>query len=171
MEAAVAGVITRELREAAEYEGIAPEALASLVASGKAAIPANRSHRSLKARAVGRTLKTKINVNLGTSRDACDQDAEMEKVRTALALGADAIMDLSSSGDTRTFRRKLVEASPAMIGTVPAYDAVVQYAKPLREITADEWIAVVAGHAEDGVSRGSPASCRAGDPSSSPGWR
>jgi phosphomethylpyrimidine synthase len=151
MEAAAAGVITRELREAAEYEGIAPEALASLVAEGKAAIPANRSHHSLKARAVGRTLKTKINVNLGTSRDASDQDAEMEKVRTALALGADAIMDLSSSGDTRTFRRKLVEASPAMIGTVPAYDAVVQYAKPLREITADEWIAVVAGHAEDGV--------------------
>ncbi|HNY17069.1 MAG TPA: phosphomethylpyrimidine synthase ThiC [Treponemataceae bacterium] len=151
MEAAKAGVITRELREAAEYEGIAPEALASLVASGQAAIPANRAHHSLRARAVGRTLKTKINVNLGTSRDASDQDTEMEKVRTAIALGADAIMDLSSSGDTRTFRKKLIEASPAMIGTVPAYDAVVQYAKPLREITADEWIAVVLGHAKDGV--------------------
>ena len=151
MEAAASGVITRELREAAEYEGIAPEALASLVASGQAAIPANRAHHALRARAVGRTLKTKINVNLGTSRDACDQEAEMEKVRTALALGADAIMDLSSSGDTRTFRKKLIETSPAMIGTVPAYDAIVQYAKPLREITADEWIAVVADHAKDGV--------------------
>lgn len=151
MDAARAGIITREVREAAKHEGIEPETLAALVARGHAVIPANTAHSSLAPRAVGRTLKTKINVNLGTSGDACDHDAEMEKVRVAIALGADAIMDLSSSGDTRTFRRKLVVESPAMIGTVPAYDAVVHYAKPLRDITDDEWIAVVRMHAEDGV--------------------
>ncbi len=151
MDAARAGIVTREVRAAAEYEGIEPALLASLVARGHAVIPANAAHSSLVPRAVGRTLKTKINVNLGTSRDECDHKAEMEKVHVAIALGADAIMDLSSSGDTRTFRKKLVAESPVMIGTVPAYDAVVHYAKPLREITDDEWIAVVRMHAEDGV--------------------
>lgn len=151
IEAARAGTMTGELRAAAEHEGIPPERLAALVAEGRAAIPANRAHRSLAPRAVGRELKTKINVNLGTSRDACDLDIEMEKVREAIALGADAIMDLSSAGDTGAFRRRLVAESPSMIGTVPAYDAVVRYAKPLREITGDEWIDVVRAHAEDGV--------------------
>ena len=151
MEAAKEGIITPEIALAAKHEGIESEALAALVARGHAAIPANPRHASLAPRAIGRTLKTKINVNLGTSRDSCDQTAEMEKVRAAIALGADAIMDLSSSGDTRTFRTRLVAESPAMIGTVPAYDAVVHYNKPLREITSSEWIDIVRMHAEDGV--------------------
>jgi phosphomethylpyrimidine synthase len=151
MEAAKEGIITPEIALAAKHEGIESVALAALVARGHAAIPANPRHASLAPRAIGRTLKTKINVNLGTSRDSCDQTAEMEKVRAAIALGADAIMDLSSSGDTRTFRTRLVAESPAMIGTVPAYDAVVHYNKPLREITSSEWIDIVRMHAEDGV--------------------
>jgi len=151
MEAAKEGIITPEIALAAKHEGIESIALAALVARGHAAIPANPRHASLAPRAIGRTLKTKINVNLGTSRDSCDQTAEMEKVRAAIALGADAIMDLSSSGDTRTFRTRLVAESPAMIGTVPAYDAVVHYNKPLREITSSEWIDIVRMHAEDGV--------------------
>lgn len=60
-------------------------------------------------------------------------------------------MDLSSYGDTRTFRRKLTETSPAMIGTVPIYDAVVYYHKPLGQITSQEWLDIVKMHAEDGV--------------------
>ena len=151
MEAARKGNITPEIRAAAEYEGIAAEELAALIACGKAALPANKNHKTLVPRAVGRTLKTKINVNLGTSRDCSDQTLEMEKVHTAIKLGADAIMDLSSWGDTQPFRRRLVQESPAMIGTVPIYDAVVFYNKPLKDITAKEWIDVVRMHAEDGV--------------------
>ena len=60
-------------------------------------------------------------------------------------------MDLSSYGDTQKFRRKLIDECPAIIGTVPIYDAVVYYNKPLRTITAKEWIDVVRMHAEDGV--------------------
>ena len=151
MAAAKRGIITNEIREAAAYEGITPEALAGLIASGHAALPANRTHTALCPRAVGRTLKTKINVNLGISGDCADLDTELEKVHEAVKLGADAIMDLSSSGDTRIFRRKIVETTPAMIGTVPAYDAVLRYKKPLADITADEWIDIVRIHAEDGV--------------------
>ena len=49
-------------------------------------------------------------------------------------MGAEAIMDLSSCGDTQKFRRLLTEKCPAMIGTVPIYDAVVYYHKPLIQI-------------------------------------
>ena len=76
---------------------------------------------------------------------------EYEKVRSAVEMGAEAIMDLSSYGDTRSFRRKLTADCPAMIGTVPIYDAVVYYHKPLAQITAEEWLDIVRMHAEDGV--------------------
>ncbi len=146
-----AGRITDAVRAAAEHEGIDAGHLASLVAKGTAAVPANRKHAALKPRAVGRELKTKINVNLGISRDCPDVEAELAKVRGAIDLGADAVMDLSSSGDTGPFRRRLVEISPVMIGTVPAYDAVIRLDKALKDITADEWIDTVRAHAEDGV--------------------
>ena len=74
-------------------------------------------------------LKTKINVNLGTSRDCLDLDVEMAKVMEAVNMGAESIMDLSSFGDTKTFRRKLTHECPAVIGTVPIYDAVVYIIK------------------------------------------
>ena len=76
---------------------------------------------------------------------------EMEKVRYAVDMGAEAIMDLSSFGDTQTFRRKLVEECPAILGTVPIYDAVVYYNKALKDITTQEWLEVFRMHAEDGV--------------------
>jgi len=78
-------------------------------------------------------------------------DRELEKVNSAVALGAQSIMDLSAYGDTRLFRRKLTAECPAMIGTVPIYDAVVSYHKPLKEITGEEWLRVVEMHAQDGV--------------------
>ncbi len=151
MENARKGIVTAEVHEAALYENMDSAALAQLVACGRAAIPANKAHRSLKPRAVGRTLKTKINVNLGTSRDFLDIPGEMKKVHEAIRLGADAIMDLSSWGDTAAFRRELIAHSPAMIGTVPAYDAPVRLKKPLKDITAREWIDTVRVHAMDGV--------------------
>ena len=60
-------------------------------------------------------------------------------------------MDLSSYGDTQAFRRKLTAECPAMIGTVPIYDAVVYYHKALKDITAEEWLKIVEMHAKDGV--------------------
>ncbi len=151
MDAARKGIITDELKAVAEYENMDIRELVDLVAKGKVVIPANKNHKSLKPYGIGKKLKTKINVNLGTSKDCLDTDVEMEKVMNAVNLGAEAIMDLSSFGDTKKFRRKLIEKCPAMIGTVPIYDAVVYYNKPLRSITSKEWIDVVRMHAEDGV--------------------
>ncbi len=151
MDAARKGIITDELKVVADYEDISVCELVDLVAKGQVVIPANKNHKSLKPYGIGKKLKTKINVNLGTSKDCLDTEVEMEKVMNAVNLGAEAIMDLSSFGDTQTFRRKLIEECPAMIGTVPIYDAVVYYNKPLRSITSKEWIDVVRMHAEDGV--------------------
>lgn len=151
MDAARKGILTREMSLVAGKEQFDTNELMNLVAEGKIVIPANKNHTCLKPNGIGSMLKTKINVNLGTSRDCMDLNMELEKVSDAVKLGAESIMDLSSFGDTRTFRRRLTKECPAIIGTVPIYDAVVYYHKPLKEITSREWIDIVKMHAQDGV--------------------
>lgn len=151
MEAARRGIITSEMKAVAEKEHIEAEKLMGLLAEGRAIIPCNRLHTAISPNGLGSMLRTKINVNLGTSRDMTDLEMEFQKVRSAVEMGAEAIMDLSSFGDTRKFRRCLTEKCPAMIGTVPIYDAVVYYNKPLAQITAAEWIDIARMHAMDGV--------------------
>jgi len=151
MDAARKGIVTPEMEAAAAKEEMDVKELMELMAKGQAIIPANKRHTSLSPAAIGSKLKTKINVNLGISRDCKDMDVEVAKVNSAVAMGAESIMDLSSYGDTRTFRRRLTSECPAIIGTVPIYDAVVYYHKPLKEITSQEWLDIVKMHAEDGV--------------------
>ncbi|HEY8344233.1 MAG TPA: phosphomethylpyrimidine synthase ThiC [Bacillota bacterium] len=151
MEAARKGVITEELKEVAQKERMTVEELRPLVAAGKVVICANKNHKCLDPQGIGSMLKTKINVNLGVSRDCRDYDLEMEKVMEAVKMGAHAIMDLSSHGDTRQFRRRLTAECPALIGTVPVYDAVIHYQRDLDQLTARDLIEVVRLHAEDGV--------------------
>ena len=135
----------------AKKEKMREEELRELVAQGKVAIPANVGHTSLDPEGVGSMLRTKINVNLGVSRDCKDYDVEMEKVLSAVDLGAEAIMDLSSHGNTQPFRQKLTSECPAMIGTVPVYDRVIHYQRDLGTLTAQDFIDVVELHAKDGV--------------------
>ena len=151
MDAARKGIVTEEIRRVAEKEYMAAGDLMKLVAEGKVAIPANRLHTSLNPEGVGSMLRTKINVNLGVSRDCKDYNIEMEKVMSAVNMGAEAIMDLSSHGNTQPFRRKLTGECPAMIGTVPVYDSVIHYQRDLATLTAQDFIDVVRLHAEDGV--------------------
>jgi len=151
MDAARKGIVTKEIELVAQKEQMPVEKLIKLMAEGKVIIPCNKLHKSIEPNGLGSMLKTKINVNLGTSRDMEDIEMELEKVQSAVNMGAEAIMDLSSYGDTRTFRRLLTQKCPAMIGTVPIYDAVVYYHKPLMKITSKEWIDIVRMHAEDGV--------------------
>ena len=119
MDAARKGIVTKEMERVAQKEQMDVEKLRGLVAEGKVAIPANKLHTCLDVNGIGSMLKTKINVNLGTSRDWKDMDMEMEKVNDAVKMGAESIMDLSSFGDTQKFRRKLTAECPAIIGTVP----------------------------------------------------
>ncbi len=151
MEAARKGIITEELKKVAEKERMTVDELMSLVAAGKVVICANKKHKCIDPQGIGSMLKTKINVNLGVSKDFKDYDIEIKKVMEAVKMGAHAIMDLSSHGDTIPFRRRLTSECAAMIGTVPVYDSVIHYQKDLEALTAKDFIDVVRLHAEDGV--------------------
>lgn len=151
MEAARRNIVTKELEIVAKKENMTVEDLMPLVAAGKVVIPANKNHKCLDPEGIGSMLRTKINVNLGISKDVKDYDIEMEKVNWAIDLGAHAIMDLSSHGNTQPFRKKLVEECPAMLGTVPVYDSVIHYQRDLKTLTAKDFVEVIRLHAEDGV--------------------
>lgn len=151
MDAARKNIITPQIKTVAEKEHMPAERLMKLVAEGKVAVCANKNHTCLDPEGIGSMLRTKINVNLGVSRDCKDYDIEMKKVMSAVNLGAEAIMDLSSHGDTRPFRRKLTHECPAMIGTVPVYDSVIHYQRDLGDLSAKDFIDVIRLHAEDGV--------------------
>ena len=138
MDAARKGIVTPQMETVAKKEYRTVEEIRQLVAEGKVAIPANKHHECL-------------NVNLGVSRDCKDYNIEMQKVMSAVNMGAEAIMDLSSHGNTQPFRQKLTHECPVMIGTVPVYDSVIHYQRDLATLTAQDFIDVVRLHAEDGV--------------------
>ncbi|PYG89860.1 phosphomethylpyrimidine synthase [Ruminiclostridium sufflavum DSM 19573] len=151
MEAAKKGIITKEMLSVAAKEHIKEEKIRESVACGRVAIPANIKHKSLSPEGIGEGLRTKINVNLGISGDSIDYTREMEKVDLAIKFGVEAIMDLSNYGKTNTFRTQLISRSPAMIGTVPMYDAIGYLEKDLMDIKAADFLKVVEAHAEEGV--------------------
>lgn len=151
IDAARSGTITKEMKRVAEKERKTPEEIRARVAAGTIAIPANINHKNLDPEGVGTGLRTKVNVNLGISGDLIDPEVELEKVRVALELGAEGIMDLSNHGKTQEFRMQLLEMAPVMIGTVPMYDAIGYLEKALISITPQDFLDVVRRHAEDGV--------------------
>lgn len=151
MEAAKHGFVTDEMKIVAEKEGVSTDYLLEKIAIGEIIIPRNKNHNSISPEGIGTGLKTKINVNLGISKDINDMELEMKKVDMALSLGAEAIMDLSNYGKTQEFRKKLIEKSTVMIGTVPMYDAVGFLDKGLSFIKPEEFLDVVRNHAENGV--------------------
>ena len=151
MDAAKRGIVTPEIETVACKENRPVEFIMERVAKGTIAIPANINHKSLSAEAVGDGTRVKINVNLGISGDCKDYEMELRKVRMAIDMGAESIMDLSNYGKTNTFRKQLIDMSPAMIGTVPMYDAIGYLEKDLLEITAKDFLRVVEAHAQEGV--------------------
>lgn len=151
MDAARKGIVTPQMEQVLEQEDIGRDELLAGVAAGRVAIPANRNHHCLRAAGVGQGLKTKINVNLGVSKDVCSFEAELNKARLAMQYQADAIMDLSVSGNTEEFRKRLVGEVPVMIGTVPIYDTLTRTGKPTEQISIDEWFETVEIHARNGI--------------------
>jgi phosphomethylpyrimidine synthase len=151
MNAARKGILTKEMEDVLKDEVITKEELMEKIACGKIVIPANKNHKNLRGIAIGEGLKTKVNVNLGVSEDACNPEGELEKAKMAIEMKADAIMDLSTFGDTAKHRRKLVEEIPVMLGTVPMYDAVAKYGKNIGDMTVEDLFEVVEQHAQEGI--------------------
>jgi len=147
------GITTEEIRVAALSEGIAPEKLAEDIAAGVSVIPRNTIH-PIKPIAIGRGLTTKINANIGTSKDRVSFDDEMEKLDILVKYGADAVMDLSTGGPVKDLRRLLLNKSPIAVGTVPIYEAAIFAAETygsIAKMTPDDLFHVIEEHAKEGV--------------------
>jgi phosphomethylpyrimidine synthase len=154
LKAARKGVVTEEMKLCAQQEGVSPEFVRRGVEDGTIVVIRNNIHRTVEPLAIGRGLRTKINANIGTSRDRVDPAMELEKVRICMAAGADAIMDLSTGGDIRAIRKAIISASLPVIGTVPIYQAAAQMLAERRaivEMTDDDMFRAIEENGEDGV--------------------
>ncbi len=155
LSAARRGTITDEMKQVASDEGVTPEWLRSKIATGAIIIPANNSRPQKVHRVgIGKGLKTKVNVNIGTSTLKVDLNEEIEKAKIAVKHHADTIMDLSDGGDVGAIRRALLEAAPITFGTVPIYEAynhgVEKHKNPL-DLTEDDFLNAFENNAKDGV--------------------
>lgn len=146
--------ITPEMKRIAADEGLEPEYIRERIAEGKIVIPANHKRTATKVCGIGAGLRTKVNANIGTSADYANIASEMDKLRAAEEAGADAVMDLSTGGDLRTIRKKILEATSIAIGSVPIYEAAVksvQQKHSIVDMTAKDMLDAVRLHCEDGV--------------------
>ena len=153
IELAGKGIITDEVKQVAADENIDPEQLSKDIAEGLTVISRNINH-DIKPLGIGRGLKTKINANIGTSKDRISLDEEMQKLDVLIQYGADAVMDLSTGGPIKEIRRLLLGKSTVSVGTVPIYEAVAKAAEDrgsIAKMSVDDLFNVIEGHAEEGV--------------------
>jgi phosphomethylpyrimidine synthase len=152
LESARQGIITPEMQFVARREDLDAELVRAEVARGRMVIPANIHHlkKRLEPMAIGVASLCKINANIGNSATTSDVDAELEKLHTAVHLGADTVMDLSTGGDIDGIRQALIDASPVPIGTVPIYQAIQEVKDP-ADITPQQMLDMIERQAQQGV--------------------
>lgn len=153
IESAKKGIVTDEVKFVAAAEGLTPEQLSEDIAAGISVIPININHK-ITPLGIGRNMRTKVNANIGTSRDKISIEDEMEKLAVLVKYGADAVMDLSTGGPIKELRKMMLKKSPIAVGTVPIYEAAVRAAGQkgsISKMTADELFGVIEEHAAEGV--------------------
>lgn len=154
-EDALAGKITPLFENCAVSENVAVETLIAGVAEGVIAIPKNKNHHFERIVAVGKGLKTKVNANIGSSKDHPGLEPELEKLCVSLKAGADAVMDLSMGGNLDELRAEILKSCPVPLGTVPIYQAIAETVeakgKKIGEVGVDEIFRVIEKQAEAGV--------------------
>ncbi len=154
LESAKKNIITPLMRRVARMEGINCGALMRLIAQGKVVIPLNINHKIKKPCAVGNTLSTKINANIGTSTDESKLSEEIQKLKIAIKHGADALMDLSVGGDLVKIRKEVLKYSTVPVGTVPVYEVAVRAQeknKNFLKFGAADVLSVLETQAKQGV--------------------
>lgn len=154
LEFARRGIVTEEMSACADSEGVNPEFIRNGVEDGSIVVVRNAVRKNISPLAIGKGLRTKVNANIGTSRDHADLAQELEKVRVSVSAGADTIMDLSTGGDIRGIRRAIIEAAPLAVGTVPIYQAAAKMlneGRAISEMTADDLFQSIEENGEDGV--------------------
>ncbi len=151
LEAAKQGLITDAMRRVAADEVREPEEVREAVASGRAVIPLNPSHRNAQPVGVGRMFATKINANLGRSVTHSGRGDELDKLAVALRAGADFVMDLSVGEDVKAIRQGMLDASPKPLGTVPVYETISRLAGDVPQMDPSLLLDVIREQAEQGV--------------------
>jgi phosphomethylpyrimidine synthase len=147
------GIVTDEVKSVAAAEGVPAEQISRDIASGVTVIPVNRN-RKIAPLGIGRNLRTKINANIGTSKDKISLEGEREKLETLVKYGADAVMDLSTGGPIKELRAMMLERSPIAVGTVPIYEAAVRAVEQkemISKMTAEDLFSVIEEHGAEGV--------------------
>lgn len=154
-EDALQGKMTPIFEACAKNEGVSPEFIMQGVAKGVIAIPKNNNHHFEKIIAVGQGLSTKVNANIGSSKDHQGVEQELQKLCIALKAGTDAVMDLSMGGDLNDVRREILRNCPIPLGTVPIYQSVAEVVenqkKDIGEVTKEYIFDTIRQQAEDGV--------------------
>lgn len=147
------GRITDQMEEIAKTEKLDVDTIRRRVAEGKIVIPFNPIH-SPRSLGIGKGLRVKINANIGTSREHCNLDEEVEKAKTAIKYGAHAIMDLSTGGDLDRIRETLIRVVDTPFGTVPIYQAAVEAIDKygsIVDMSEDDMLNVFEHQAKQGV--------------------
>jgi len=148
------GILTPLVKKVAAEERLEPDELMSLLANGLVVIPHNKRHKLVRPVAIGYKMRTKVNVNLGTSRDYPDLKSEIAKLKLSLKYQTDAVMDLSTGGDIRSIRKKLLSLATVPLGTVPIYQAAIEAIEKrgsIVEMTEDDLFETIRQQAEEGV--------------------
>jgi phosphomethylpyrimidine synthase len=155
LEMARQGIVSDKMKQAAADAGIDAGLLRQRIAEGTAIVCHNNLHANGRPLAVGKGVPTRVNANIGTSKDDTSIDKELEKARAAVAAGADAIMDLSTGGPIDEIRHAIIAETKACIGSVPLYqaacDTVVKKGKAIVDMTVDEIFDGIKKHLDDGV--------------------
>jgi phosphomethylpyrimidine synthase len=154
LELARKGIISPQMKHVSQKEGVETDFIIRGLAEGEIVIPANVNHTNLIPCGIGQGLRTKVNANIGTSSDFCDLNTELRKLQTAVAFGADTVMDLSTGGDISAIRRAIMRASTLPVGTVPIYQAGIEAIEnrgAIVNMNVDDIFAVIEEHAKDGV--------------------
>ncbi len=144
---------TSQIKQVAKAEQIAESTIQRRVAQGSIVIPCNPIH-SPTALGIGRGLRVKVNANIGTSREHCSVDEELEKGTAAVAAGAHAIMDLSTGGNLDNIRRSLLKKIRLPIGSVPIYQAGIDAIEDhgsIVDMTEDDMFNIFEKQAKQGI--------------------
>src|SRR5271163_4995928 len=148
LEAARKGLVTLEMEQVAEDEGLRPEEVRDVVASGEAVIPRN-FHHDFRAIGIGKGLRTKVNANIGASNFHQLLEEEVEKLYTAVRYGADSVMDLSTGTDLDKIRAEILSRCSVILGTVPIYQLGSE--RSIMEMEAEYFLDVIERQARQGV--------------------
>lgn len=151
---ALKGIITPEMEQVASREGVSPEFIRQGVAEGTIVIPCNINHKNIVPVGIGKGLRTKVSASIGLYGSEATISGEVEKIRTALEVGTDALMDLSVSGDIDAMRQETLNSATVPVGTLPVYQAMAEagekYGSSVK-MDVEEMFEVIERHAAEGV--------------------